>query len=92
MDNSQAVSIIIGLAIPFVISLIKDTDWDRKGKFLIALFVSVIAGFATSWAAGNLVFVWSRALIDAAIVFSAGQVVFKMILEDSGIDKKLTGQ
>ena len=90
MDNSQAVSVLVGIVIPFVVSWLKSADWAPKGKFLVALIVSVVAGFATSWAAGNLVWAWDRAVIDAAIVVSVGQGFYRLILEDSGIDKKLT--
>ena len=91
MDNSQAVSVLVGIVLPFLISWLKQSDWDHKGKFLVAVVVSVIAGFATSWAAGNLIWAWEKALIDAAIVISVSQGFYKLILEDRDWDKRLTG-
>jgi hypothetical protein len=91
MDNSQAVSFLVGIVIPLLISWLKSCAWPQRGKVLVALVVSVVAGAATSWAAGNLIWSWDRALVDAAIVVATGQGTYKLLLEGSGIDRRLTG-
>ncbi len=90
MTNAEAWAVILGIILPFLVSLLKGCDWDRRAKFALAVALSIAVGAGDSYFAGNLVVSWEHALVDIAIVFGAAQVVYKTFLEDTVVDKALT--
>ena len=91
MSNSEALSIITGLLLPIVISLLKSDNWDRLTKILVTVALSGIIGLANSYFAGQLVLSWDKALVDAAIVLTTASTTYTMILEKSGLEQTLRG-
>ncbi len=87
--SPEALSILIGAFLPFVVSFLKSASWPREYKFGLAVAVSLIAGFLTAYFNGQVVFTWSNFLLDAAIIFQASQVVYAQWFRDSAIEKML---
>jgi hypothetical protein len=91
MTNADAWAILVGAAMPVVISALKSAAWPTKAKFLLAVVVCAVAGAGTAYFAGQLSLTWERALVDVAIVFTSATAVYKLWFEDTEIDKRLTG-
>ena len=87
----EILSGLIGLILPFVISFLKSCEWEKKWRFAFAAVVCIAAGAATSYVAGGLVFKPEAAFLDLLIIFGATQVFYKLILEGTGLDQRLTG-
>lgn len=91
MTNSEALAIIVGLGMPLLVSWLKNAAWSTRQKFLLAVGISLVLGFATSFFAGDVDLRWERILADMAIVFMASQGVYKLWFEGTPLDKRLTG-
>lgn len=90
MSNADAWAVIVGVVMPFIISTLKNAAWPKQAKFALALGLSLVGGGLTAYFGGQLVFSWERALVDAAIVFTAAQAFYKLWIEDSQVDRLLT--
>lgn len=94
MTNEQALSAILGIVMPAVISFLKNVNWTARRRFWFAVVCCAIAGTATAYFTGGLTFTWGgaqKALLDIAIIFSTSQAVYKGWFEGTAIDKRLTG-
>lgn len=92
LTNSEAWAVIVGAVLPFVISFLKNCEWDTRIKFLLSLVCCAIAGAGTAYFAGQLALTKERVLIDIALVFLASQSVYKLWFEGTGINKRLAGE
>jgi VIT1/CCC1 family predicted Fe2+/Mn2+ transporter len=54
VTNLQIASAFVGLVMPLVVSLVNQTHWKSQIKGLVAILVSLVAAFLTSWIAGDL--------------------------------------
>ncbi len=96
MTNEQILAGLVGIAITFVISYLKNCTWSTKWKFVLAAVCSIIAGAivsaaSTSYVAGGFKFNPATVLQDILIVFTAAQGFYKIILEGTEIEKRLAG-
>ncbi|MDO8704090.1 MAG: hypothetical protein Q7J84_04010 [Sulfuricaulis sp.] len=89
MTNPDALSILVGIGMPALVSWLKECDWPDKWKRILAGVVSLGLGFATSYFAGGLVLDWNHALIDTAIVFIAGQATYRLWFRNTEVNAQL---
>jgi ABC-type uncharacterized transport system permease subunit len=54
VSNLQISSAFVGFVMPLVVSLVNQTHWRPQIKGLVAILVSLVASFLTSWIAGDL--------------------------------------
>jgi VIT1/CCC1 family predicted Fe2+/Mn2+ transporter len=54
VTNLQLASAFVGIVMPLVVSVVNQAHWKPQAKALVALLVSVLASFVTSWIAGDL--------------------------------------
>jgi hypothetical protein len=54
VSNLQIASAFVGIVMPLVVSVVNQTHWKSQIKGLVAILVSLVAAFLTSWIAGDL--------------------------------------
>jgi len=74
MTKTQSVALIIGLAMPFLITVIKQAGLNKWWNLGIAVAACAIAGTLTVWAGGNLTAV--NILGTIGLVFVAAQAAY----------------
>ena len=54
MSNLQLTSAFVGFIVPLIVSFVNQSHWKPQYKGIVAIAVSALAAFITSWAAGDL--------------------------------------
>lgn len=73
---------LLGVILPFVIQWLKNNEWNRKLKFLFALFISVIVGFLSAYFTNNLIFDIEKILTTIGYIFAISQTVYNLFKEE----------
>lgn len=89
MDNSQAVALIIGVFMPFLITILKEAKFPRWANLLISIVACAGAGAVTVWASGQMDWTASNVLGTIAIIFVAAQATYAAFFKDSEFEEKL---
>lgn len=87
MSNTQAIALIVGIAMPFVITILKQVGFPKWANLLIAAVSCIAAGVLTAWAAGQL----NAANVVGAIaaVFIAAQATYAAYWKNTDTDDAL---
>lgn len=81
MSNADAVALLLGIIVPFVVGLLAKASWPAAAKFVIALVVSGIAGAAALWSQDMLSDLsWETAVQTLALVVLAGQATYALFV------------
>lgn len=92
MDTGTAlgVSAAAGVAVPFVISFLKDTEWSLKVKQLIAFVISlVVAVGVTVVDKGVSLDSWQALLANLGVLFTTAQLFYTQYFSDTTLNAKL---
>ena len=87
MSNPEAISLIVGIVIPLVITIIKQAGLERWVNFVITILVCTAAGTATAWACGQLD--PANILGSIAAVFAASQAVYAAYWKGSDVEAEV---
>lgn len=90
MDNAAAWAVIAGIITSVVVSFIKQAQWGTATKTLLAIVVSIGFAFVNTYFNNQLQLTVNGLLIDAAIVFSAATVFYKLWFEGTTVNADLT--
>lgn len=91
MENENLImwNLIIGFLAPLVISVINQPQWTKKAKVYVMVIVSVIAGFVTSYFAGEFI---SKDIISSILITSVASITaYQGIFKPSGVSDKIEG-
>lgn len=84
------ISVGVGILIVFLTSLLKNTNWNPKGKLAIATVLSVIGGAIAVITTGGWAAFAALPLFEAiSMVFTASQLLYKFILDGTKIETTL---
>lgn len=84
------ISIIIGFAVVLFASLLKNTNWNPKGKLAIATVLSVIGGvIAVVSTGGGAAFAALPLFQSVSMVFTASQLLYKFVLDGTKLEATL---
>jgi len=86
MTKTAAVAAIVGVLIPFVISILKQAKLPRWANMLITIIVCAGAGLLTVYAVGDLSFTPSNILVTIGLVFVASQAVYASYWRESPVE------
>lgn len=89
MDLNEAtiVTVVLGFIAPFLISFLKNTEYSKNLKVIVAVVVSLLL------ATGQVLY--TNGYIDTKVVqifldiLGLATLVYKLVLEDSNVDMKL---
>ncbi|MHB8779813.1 MAG: hypothetical protein ACYC55_00305 [Candidatus Geothermincolia bacterium] len=87
MTNTQAITLLVGILMPALISVLKQCGLNRYWNFLISVAACGIAGTLTVWARGELNL--ANVLQALATVFVASQAVYAAFWRDSGLETRI---
>jgi membrane associated rhomboid family serine protease len=87
MDNPEAISLIVGIVMPLVITIIKQAGLERWVNFAITILVCAAAGTLTAWACGQLN--PANILGSIAAVFAASQAVYAAYWKGSDVESEV---
>src|SRR5262245_18984366 len=83
VTNLQLASAFVGIVMPLVVSTVNQTHRKPQMKGLVAILVSVVASFLTSWIAGDLN---GRSFATSfLIVLGATLTTYRVFWKPSGI-------
>jgi len=71
---------LIGVIAPLIVRWITGANLSRRWKSIIAILISALIGFASSFLSGQ--FDASTALKSIAVVFSISQIVYDQVFKD----------
>ncbi len=71
---------LVGVVVPLIVRWLAGTNIARKWKSFIAIAVSVVVGFASSFLSGN--FNVSAVMSSTAFAFSVSQVFYDQVFKD----------
>ena len=71
----------LGVAVPVIVRLISGMNASRRFKSIVAIIVSTILGFVSSFLAGQ--FSFGVILQSSAIAFSTSQVLYDQFFKDA---------
>jgi hypothetical protein len=54
VSNLQLTSAFVGFIVPLVVSFVNQSHWKPQYKGVVAIAISALAAFITSWVAGDL--------------------------------------
>jgi hypothetical protein len=95
-DDARIVfGLLSSFAVPFVVSAIKQYHWSNRTNFLIAVGISLLAGFLTEYIAGTLSGTKEHAasaVVVAIGIFTAAQAHFATWFQSLGFEKALNPQ
>lgn len=80
--------LIASFVVPFVVSLLKRSDWQPRTKVMLAMVVAVAAGFLSEFAAGTLDGPIS-AIVAGVAIFTAAQAHFATWFQALGAEDRL---
>lgn len=84
------ISVGVGILIVFLTSLLKNTNWNPKGKLAIATVLSVIGGaVAVITTGGWAAFAALPLFSSISMVFTASQLLYKFILSGTKLESSL---
>jgi len=75
MENVQAVSLIIGIAMPLLVTIVKQIGLRREWNLAIAIVTCIAAAVLQTWAQGALT--TANLLVAVATVFAASQAIYQ---------------
>lgn len=84
----ELISVILGVIVPFVTSLLKNCDWSRETKTLLAGAVSAVFAVGGLVATGDLTLV--NFGTNLPIVFASATAFYNLYFKDTTTDKKLS--
>ena len=85
--DPEAISLIVGIVMPLIITIIKQAGLERWVNFAITIIVCAIAGGLTAWACGRLD--PANVLGSIAAVFAASQAVYAAYWKGSDIEAEV---
>jgi len=83
----EIVALIEGLLMPYIISYLAGSEWDRSLKTIFALVASAVVATATLAIAGELQ--WDNLAVSAGIVWATATVKYNLWFGDTGLNETL---
>lgn len=84
------ISVGIAFAVVLFTSLLKNVNWNPKGKLVIATVLSVLGGVIAVVATGGWAAFAALPLFESvSMVFTASQLLYKFILDGTKLESKL---
>ena len=87
METTITISTLLGVVLPLIVDFVNKQVQSSKARFWISLGISALAGFLSSFLAGELTGLGLLASIT--LVFSASQIIYKTYWETSSIRNTL---
>lgn len=87
MTNVEAAALIVGIAMPALVSILKQAGLSRRWNLLIAIVACVGAGVLTAYATGQLT--GSAVIVATAIVFSVAQATYQAFWKGTDAERLL---
>lgn len=82
MSNSLVIiSVLQGILLPLVVSLLKGQQWSTNIKFAFSIVVSIAVAAVTLLAENN--FDWKYLVANAATVWASAQVIYQTWFKDT---------
>ena len=81
MDNTMALAALVGLFMPFLVSIVKQAGLNKWWNLLISAAACSIAGVLTVWLRGELH--WASIATAILAVFVAAQAVYAAFWRDA---------
>lgn len=90
MDASIGIAALAGLFVPFIVSFLKNVNWNTKVKHIIAVVVSGAIGVGIT-AIDNKTNLtdWSALLTNIAVVFGVSQVWYNQYFGGTALNAKI---
>jgi hypothetical protein len=84
-------AVVIGAALPIVISFLKNSSWSEQVKKYVAAAISVVVavvytGAAEGWAVDSFSDFWSLAIVSAGAIFTLAQATYKGFWENTKVE------
>ena len=87
MSGSELIaSGILGILLPFAVSLLKSVSWPRQVKIALTAGLSLVLAVIVSAVAANLDL---SILANWGLIFATASSVYTALLEKSGLEEKL---
>lgn len=84
------ISVGIAFAVVLFTSLLKNVNWNPKGKLVIATVLSVLGGVIAVVATGGWAAFAALPLFESvSMVFTASQLLYRFILDGTKLEAKL---
>lgn len=84
------ISVVVGFIVVLFASLLKNVNWNPKGKLAIATVLSVIGGIVAVIATGGWAAFAALPLFESiSMVFTASQLLYKFILDGTKLESNL---
>lgn len=83
----EIVAFIEGLLMPYVVSYLGSSGWNRQVKTLFALGASIIVAIATLAIAGELQ--WDNLAVSAGIVWATAQLKYNLWFSETDLNETL---
>lgn len=87
MGNVEAMALIVGVVMPLIVTLVKQSGLDRRWNQLIAIVACALAGAGTAWATGQ--FTGTTVVAAIAIVLATAQVNYNLLWRDTKTEEVL---
>lgn len=88
-EATLLIGFLTSVVVPFVVSLIAKPDMPKGQKLAIAILVSTVGGFLTTYAAGSFSGATVNPIVAGMAVFSAAQTWFASWFRGLGLDEAL---
>ena len=72
MTKTQMAALIVGILMPFLVTVLKQHGLSRTWNLVIAIAACAVAGVVVVWAAGTA-FTWANVVGIIGLVFTAAQ-------------------
>lgn len=87
MSNTEAIAILVGILMPFLITILKQVKFPKWANLLITVIACGAAGVATVWARGDLQ--WANLAVVTALIFVSAQAVYASYWRSTEVEGKL---
>jgi hypothetical protein len=83
----EIVALVEGLLMPYVVSYLAGSSWDRPIKTIFALLASAVVATATLAIAGELD--WENLAVSATIVWATAQLKYNLWFSETELNETL---
>ena len=88
MTKVQAIAMVVGIAMPFLVTFLKQDGLSKTWNLIISLVACGIAGVVVVWASGAS-FTWSNIVGVIGLVFAAAQAIYAAYWSKTAFNAKV---
>ena len=87
LGNTEAIALITGTVMPFLVTVVKQIGWSKIANMIITIVLCAIVGSLTVWATGGFSdFQVSNLVVIIAMVFIASQACYAAYWKNTNIE------